>query len=107
MRRPLTIVAVIALAGAAGVAAKPKAAKVAPPAAAPAPPLPTSVDRLDITQFEAVIKGIGRQKSFGRVDGAVPAIVETMPLGVMGRTALLPKSETKMFPPASTARLRG
>ena len=82
MRRTLTIVAVIALAGAAGVAAKPKAAKVAPPASAPAPPLPTSVDRLDITQFEAVIKGIGWQKSFGRVDGAVPYMGIISPLGM-------------------------
>lgn len=59
MRRALTIAAVIALAGAASVAAKSKPAKVAPPAATPAPPLPTSVDRFDIDQFEALVNSFG------------------------------------------------
>lgn len=66
MRRALTIVAVVALAGAAGVAAKPKPAKVAAPLAAPAPSLPTSVDRLDIAQFEAIIESFGWKEDFSR-----------------------------------------
>lgn len=82
MRRALTFAAIIALAGAAGVAAKPKPAKVAPPAAAPAPPPPTSVDRFDILQFEALVKSFGWQKSFSGQDHTEPYMGIVSPLGM-------------------------
>ena len=82
MRRTLTIVAVIALAGAAGVAAKPKAAKVVPPVAAPARPLPTSVDRFDIAQFEALVKSFGWQAYIPGNGFAERYMGVTSPLGM-------------------------
>lgn len=82
MQRPLTIVAAIALAGSAGVAAKPKAAKVAPPAAAPAPPPPAQVDRLDIAEFEVLVKSVGWRVSYSRIDGSVPFMGIISPLGM-------------------------